>query len=203
MANASNNSGSPIEALRSLVTNNFAPIPKWGFEVSVAFPTLQPNTTGDTIFLIPEAQIFPALEFTSPSIGTETQQFSYTGLKKPFPLRKQYSNFSVTLPMMNDFGAFNAFLSWRDSAYIDFNGASFTREYNRSLTGTVSVYMFDRKSNSSARGDSVYKLTFKEAFPTEILPIGFSQYETNSIQTFTINFAFRDYTREYETDYGT
>ena len=198
MANANGNASGPVHALRSLVLNNdFAPIPKWGFEIAVAFPTS--DGPGEDIVLIPENQIFPALEFTAPSIGSAVSLFSYTGLQKPHPLRKEYSNFSVTLPMMNDFGAYNAFLDWRDSLFINFGGANFVRDYGESLTGTVSVYMFDRVNRKNP--SKAFKLTFTEAFPAEILPIGFSQYESNSIQTFTINFAFRDYKKELATDH--
>ena len=197
-SNSSNGPKSPIESLRSLVLNNdFAPIPKWGFEIGVAFPTS--SGPGEDIVLIPENQIFPALEFTAPSIGSTVSLFSYTGLQKPHPLKKEYSNFSITLPLMNDFAAYNAFLGWRDSLFIDFGGASFVRDYGESLTGNVSVYMFDRVNRKNP--GKAFKLTFTEAFPAEILPIGFSQYEMSSIQTFTINFAFKDYKKEIATDH--
>ena len=203
MAQASNNQPkSPIESLRSLVLNNsFAPIPKWGFEIGVSFPTPS-GTPGDPVILIPENRIFPALEFTSPSIGSNVAEFSYTGTKKPHPVRKQYSNFTVTLPLMSDFAAYNAFLSWRDYMFIDYGGSSFVRNYDESLNGTVTVYMFDRRYTDGASSrNNVYELTFTEAFPAEVLPISFSQYDMSSIQTYTVNFAFKDYKRKYSEDY--
>lgn len=191
---------------------NTSVVPEWGFEVEVTPPSLANlnNAAGgaSTAFK-PTSLLFPALAFTSPSLGAEIRQFSYTGLLKPYPLRKQFSEFSITFIMEDTFKSLDLFDEWYNYMFTGPKG-QYVQEYDESLLGRVKVEYFGHpkvKTNkvgipntpfqaevkTESKNSRIYD--FINAFPTAILPVQFNQGLKNSFQTFTVNFGFEYYTK--------
>jgi len=186
-------------AIKSLV-QNISIVPEWGFMVSVTLPEIN-GTRSTKIFDPLFGQSFPALAFTTPSIATEVRQFSYTGLLKPYPLKKQHSEFSVSFILEDTFDSLSLFKQWHEYMFDGPKGI-YVKSFEETLSGTVSVRMTGKgqkvtggagpiKVSGSTGKSKVFE--FKNAFPTAILPMEFNQLSRNTFQTFTVTFAYEFY----------
>jgi hypothetical protein len=124
--------------------------------------------------------------FSTPTKELETFDWSYYGIKRKIPVRRKFSQFSVSF-LLDDFLAIAGWFEyWMDIIINPFS--DYIEDYNPAISaGYVSLIPVD---SNFQYGTALY---FSEAYPVQILPLEFDTSRRNESMRYTVMFNCREY----------
>lgn len=173
-----------IRALKSLVPDFARPTKYW---VSIGVPKIMQSNSLSVrmkdIELMCSAASFPGLQFS-------TSETRLKGPMRKIPYDQIYNDLSLTFYNSSVFLEREYFSTWANSIF-DQETKNF--EFYEDYISSITILQF---ANS---GDYVYGVELEEAYPVDLGQIDLGYDQTDAIETFTVQFAYRTW-KQIEID---
>jgi len=124
--------------------------------------------------------------FSTPERGFETIDWSYYGVKRKVPIRREYGQFSMTF-LLEEYMGIAAWIEyWMDILIDPYH--DFIESYSDIISnGFVEFQPMTKK------GTNIAQYKFLEAYPVKVLPINYNMAERNSLVNYQVLFNYKEY----------
>jgi hypothetical protein len=146
------------------------------FRVTLNFPSFVNGTSAAT-----KAQ-FLCNATSLPGQAVNITQVMYRGRQVKLAGERTFDNWQVTVLNDNDFDVHNAFESWMQQINNKQENSGMINPLQ--YTVNMNVEQLDRN------GVTLKKYTFQDAWPTMISPIALNFGDNDTVETFTVDFAY-------------
>lgn len=167
----------------------FVPQSSNRFELRVDIPGVNGTQTNVDLGNL----VLPVIGFETPQKEIVTKNYSYYGIDRKIPYKRQFGDLSVTF-MADESGIIQTMLeSWMDKLVNPFTDTINTIQSSGAvyLKGKVILTEISRSKDAPIENSPQY--IFYEAFPKSILPMSFNSGSNNEALSITAIFSFKQY----------
>jgi len=136
--------------------------------------------------IIPDS-VLPVLGFQTPEKNILMKEYSYYGVNRKIPYKRQFGDLSITF-LADEKGILQGVIeTWMDTLVNPFTDT--LNDQNNIFNGRVELTELGTEKGEPGH----VKYIFYEALPKSILPFSFSSEEKNQHLKFTVLFSFKQY----------